>query len=644
MKLAQRKVAVPASDEVEVYGKKYKPRKDKDGNWFVLVTLIETRGEGGLFLCAPTPGYDMVQGDFTSLPVLTEDQRNTLLEAAWSLNEFIAEPVGFTEPSVKTDNLRPGDDYNVRGDLTTLLQSHSWMCVKDGDNEYWRRPGKMAGWSATLKNRVFYVWSTNAYPFESEKPYSPFGVYAMLEHYGDFTKAAKALAGLGFGESLTTDITGVDISGITGDEPIDDTNRNIAADPGTLPHELLDVPGFVNELRDFMVKTAPHPEPVLSFFGAICELAFLTGRKVRDDNDNRTNLYILALAYPGCGKDHPRKVNSRILQAVNLDSNTADGFASGEGIEDKLFVHPSALFQTDEIDSLITSTSKGKDARIDMIMNILLKMFSSSNSIYSTRLKAGKKDGGTIDQPSLTIYGTAVPENYYQALSSKMLTNGFFARMLVIEAGLRTPEQDSTFQDIPESLIRTARYWADFQPGTGNLSNFHPVPICVPHTEAAKVMQRAFGKSADLLYDKAQEHGDLVTMAIWGRAAEKARRLALIYACSENALNPVITENAVKWATSLVDYTTRRMLYMASQYISESEFHSNCQKLTRILREWKNKNGDKWMPFWRINRKLPWSERDHLEVRITLLNQRNIEYAEEKTGGTPKSLYRLIEK
>jgi len=27
------------------------------------VTLIETRGDGGLFLCAPTPGYELVQGD-----------------------------------------------------------------------------------------------------------------------------------------------------------------------------------------------------------------------------------------------------------------------------------------------------------------------------------------------------------------------------------------------------------------------------------------------------------------------------------------------------------------------------------------------------------------------------------------------------
>ena len=51
----------------------------KDSNGKV---LIETRGEGGLFLCAPTPGYELAQGDFNSIPVLTPDEIETLLVAA----------------------------------------------------------------------------------------------------------------------------------------------------------------------------------------------------------------------------------------------------------------------------------------------------------------------------------------------------------------------------------------------------------------------------------------------------------------------------------------------------------------------------------------------------------------------------------
>jgi sialate O-acetylesterase len=39
------------------------------------MTLIETRGEGGLFLCAPTAGYGLIQGDLRTPPVLTEASR-----------------------------------------------------------------------------------------------------------------------------------------------------------------------------------------------------------------------------------------------------------------------------------------------------------------------------------------------------------------------------------------------------------------------------------------------------------------------------------------------------------------------------------------------------------------------------------------
>ena len=80
------------------------------------------------------------------------------------------------------------------------LQRHGWALAKAGDNEYWRRPGKTSGWSATLKDGVFYVFSSSAAPFEQNRAYSPFSVYAMLEHGGDFAAAASALRGQGFGD------------------------------------------------------------------------------------------------------------------------------------------------------------------------------------------------------------------------------------------------------------------------------------------------------------------------------------------------------------------------------------------------------------------------------------------------------------
>jgi hypothetical protein len=196
-------------------------------------------------------------------------------------------------------------------------------------------------------------------------------------------------------------------------------------DPGAIPGGLLRVPGFIGDVVEYALRTAPYPEPVLAFCGALSLQCLLAGRKVRDPYDNRTNLYVLALANSGAGKDHPRKVNAKTLLACELADSLGDTFASGEGIEDRLFVNPAVLFQTDEIDGLMSKITLGKDARHEGIMSVLLKLYSSANTVYPMRAKVGKEPG-LIDQPHLCVYGTSIPGYFYQALAKKMLDNGFF--------------------------------------------------------------------------------------------------------------------------------------------------------------------------------------------------------------------------
>ena len=180
-----------------------------------LQTLIETRGEGGLFLCAPSEGYTLLQNDFSEIPTITDEEREDLLSAAYALNEHTPEaqsapvPVGISGDFA----IRPGDDYNARGDFRSLLIAYGWTPLhKAGKNEYFRRPGKTSGGqSASFNGEVFYVFSSNAAPFEPGA-YSPFNAYAILAHNGDFSAAANALLEQGFGKPAEQ--PGVDISGL----------------------------------------------------------------------------------------------------------------------------------------------------------------------------------------------------------------------------------------------------------------------------------------------------------------------------------------------------------------------------------------------------------------------------------------------
>jgi hypothetical protein len=103
-----------------------------------------------------------------------------------------------------SDGPRPGDDYNRRITWPVLLESHGWMHVYDrGETAFWRRPGKAHGISATTNHAgadLFYPFSSST-EFEPDRSYSKFGVYALLEHGGDYARAAGALAEQGYGQA-----------------------------------------------------------------------------------------------------------------------------------------------------------------------------------------------------------------------------------------------------------------------------------------------------------------------------------------------------------------------------------------------------------------------------------------------------------
>jgi len=628
LKLAQRKLITPNADAVTIAGKTFLPRKDAQGNWSILLTFIETRGEGGIFLCWPSEGYSIVQGSLTELPVITAEEREILLSAAWSLNEHHADPEPEPVPAAPTYGLRPGDDYAQRGDVRDVLLKHGWVLVKSGENEYWRRPGRDVGWSATLRDRVFYVFSSNAAPFEPGKAYGPFAVYTYLEHNGDFVAAARALSSEGYGG--TPAIVSI------GDR--EDPATPAMVDPGPTPVEMLRVPGFISELMDHTLAVAPYPNPVMAFAGALALQAFLAGRKVRDSGNNRTNIYLLGLAHSSSGKNEPRKVNAEILYQVGLSECLGGQFASGEGIQDALFQTPSMLFQTDEIDSILQSINKAKDARHEAIMSTLLTMYSSANSVFSMRRKAGKESPGAIDQPCLVIFGTAVPNHYYQALSERMLTNGFFARMVVLESGPRSPGQEPSVDPPPQRVLGTAKWWANYRPGTGNLEQFHPVPAVVEYTDEAKQLLIETRLAADAEYAKAEAKNDPVGTTVWGRVSEQTRKLSLLYAVSENHQSPRISLAAVQWASAFMMHQTKRMLFMATGHVAENPFHAECLKALGKLRN--APNGQ--LSHSVLLKRMKMDAKSFCTLMDTLVQQGDVEIITEPTPGRTMRAYRIV--
>lgn len=169
--------------------------------------MIETRGKGGLLFIAPTPGYRLMNGDLTDIPIIDDQTRNRFIQCARELDEpEVQKPEIKIEGAKQTPgDITPWDDYNKKTSLYELLDGYGWTMVRQA-GKYLRmnRPGAKHSRGidgSIIDGDIFYPFSTSTV-FEAEKGYSAFAVYAAYEHNGDYRAAASDLYKQGFGTRL----------------------------------------------------------------------------------------------------------------------------------------------------------------------------------------------------------------------------------------------------------------------------------------------------------------------------------------------------------------------------------------------------------------------------------------------------------
>lgn len=159
---------------------------------------IETRGEGGYFLSAPSEGYTVISGSMTNCPTLTPEEVEAIHSTAKAFDLRQAKDKPTTTTNQKNNGDSPGNRFNQAHSGTDILEAQGWKEDRPTTaGTGWTRPGKDSGTSGVLlENGNFYNFSANAYPLEVGESYTPFGLFTMYNHDGDFTAAARELAGV----------------------------------------------------------------------------------------------------------------------------------------------------------------------------------------------------------------------------------------------------------------------------------------------------------------------------------------------------------------------------------------------------------------------------------------------------------------
>ena len=209
--------------------------------------------------------------------------------------------------------------------------------------------------------------------------------------------------------------------------------------PGPIPEDLAYVPGFVEDLVNWTLYQSHSPNRTLAFAGALEMLAHLSGRTFSDASGTRTNLYVIALAPSGSGKESPRSMNNLLAKSLGISRSIIDNVASGEALEDELVKMPSLLLQSDEI-AMLFGQMRGQGRISKALSGRLRTLFTSSGHDYTLRKKANST-GQTpiIANPHLTLFGTGVPEELLDDLTPQEIRNGLFGRCLFLSAQDENP-------------------------------------------------------------------------------------------------------------------------------------------------------------------------------------------------------------
>lgn len=391
---------------------------------------------------------------------------------------------------------------------------------------------------------------------------------------------------------------------------------SIAPSPSNFPEAALKPPGFLGEVIDYNLSTAIYPLPQLALAGHLALMATLTGHKITDALwGTRTNAYFCGLGPSRGGKDWSRRINQRVLHFAGLENlEGEDNFASSASIYSALEANPVSLYQIDEIANLLATTHDAKRSpHLFKIADVFLRLWGSSGGTLKADAYADRKKNKVLKHPHCVIYGTAVPHQFWQSITTDNVTGGLLGRFLVFEV----PGEDNGYVDAqkpwgskepPESILRIARAWSDLKPHKGNLAHLDgSSPQIIAHMPDAE--DRYFQHMNETNErSKTEEPG---TAAVWRGTPEKTSKLALLFAASrataEQLENGNLSETLsielqdVDRAVAVSNWTTRRMLHQVDLHVASTDWEKIVlQSLHKLkpgeevtLREFSRRTGHK---------------------------------------------------
>ncbi len=377
---------------------------------------------------------------------------------------------------------------------------------------------------------------------------------------------------------------------------------NVERQSNIPPALYANLPGVMADMHAYIVGTSPKPQPALALASTLAFFGAAIGRKAElAVFGTRGNIYALAVAHSGAGKDRCLTAPKDLAHSAGLNKTLigVEEVASDTGIITSVINQPNQVCLIDEVSFLFSSTNNSRaGVHIVNIISTLLKLYSSSRTVFKGKSYADLEKVKTVNQPCVSILGCSIPAGLYSALSSKDVSSGLLSRFTLFDAGDHDPiGQAPIALPKPQSVIDWLQAW-DQRPLNQNLLAFEggePViaPVIVPLTEEALVIANQFEVE---MHNKKINARERCTDALFVRARENALKFALVYACSNPSIKTgtqpeievgslCVTGDIMRWACELSRVTITAMERGVRENINEPGFGRDQGELKEFIRK-----------------------------------------------------------
>ena len=419
------------------------------------------------------------------------------------------------------------------------------------------------------------------------------------------------------------------------------------------PKDLYNPPGLLKDMYNFCEDIAQVPQPELSLVASLALASVTCGRLYRTSMNNFSSLFFMCIAKSGQGKENIKTFIESVLNASEHEKLiVGDGYTSSGAVHSVLRQRPTQITIMDEFGKRLEAIGMAQNTNREDGIQTLMEAWGRCHGTlrpdnYSLMQVPDQFKEATMNRvthkPAISLVGLSVPKNFYKALNSGRIADGFLNRFIIVES--KEPRRVASLKKFKEPPTRIVN-WVNYirRP----INDFQAVSIDNADIDMDQTVLDFDQDSELLLQDFAREivkRQDILEKdnlePLLSRSREKAMRLSLAVTLAINPKANTISSEATKWCIDFIRYYDLLFVEACRDKVASSATESKIKQVLSFIR---SRNGD-GISKREVDRHELFRSMKSYEVKEIierLMNAREIQEVEIKVGGKGRPAKRLV--